>query len=71
MALQPHTGCRMCHKKVTLKVYDYMVSAAAMATHRESEQGPEVGSKPAGQKYTQFLAKNSYRLHLLLRWTSV
>jgi len=29
-------GCR----KVMLKVYDYEVSAAAMATYKESEQGP-------------------------------
>lgn len=58
--LQPHAGCRMGHRKMTLKVYDYEVSAAAMATYRESEQGSERGSKPAGLKSTQFLAKDSY-----------
>lgn len=50
----------MCHRKVTLKVYDYEVSAAAMAAYQQSEKEPERGSKTMGQKYTQFLAKDSY-----------
>lgn len=45
-SLQPHTGCRMDHRQMTLKVYDYEVSAAAMATYRESEQGPERAVSP-------------------------
>ena len=49
----------MGHRKVTLN-YDYEASAVAMATYRESEQGPERGSKPVGQKYTQSLAEDSY-----------
>lgn len=68
--LQPHRGCGKGHRKETLKIYDYEVSAVAMGTCRESEKRPERGSKPLGQKCTQYLAKDSYVFHLLLRWTS-
>lgn len=50
----------MCHRKVMLNVYDYEVSAAATVTYRQPEKGAGRGSKPMGQKYTQFLAKDSY-----------